>query len=183
MIKKCLTKNIIFILGCEREYLQQQPGGGCSNIGCPSGGSLQRRHHPVGGPGSVVGAGASELSQIGGSGHHHRNSLGRPVAHRTTVATHIHHHQPQQPQCSLNESVMRRSTSSSTSTASSRYTNPSPPAWSKRPCEIVKSQLYKIHMAIQKGFLNFNCIYFIFFEMFYYAWAAVGATLHGLTLF
>ena len=42
----------LFIAGCEREYLQQQPGGGCSNIGCS--GSLQRRHHPVGSPGPAV---------------------------------------------------------------------------------------------------------------------------------
>ena len=54
----------VFVLfsGCEREYIQQQPGGGCSNMGC-SGGSLQRRHHPVGGPGPMV---ASELSQLSG---------------------------------------------------------------------------------------------------------------------
>lgn len=57
---------------------------------------------------------------------HHRNSLGRSASGHRTTATHIHHHQqpqqpqqprePQQPQC-LNESVMRRSTSSSTTSS------------------------------------------------------------------
>ncbi len=101
------------VSGCERDYLQQRAGGGCSSSNSSCTNSLNRSRHT--GSSNLSDLGTGSLHRNSHHSHGHHSVMGQTRGHRTT-ATHIHHHHSSQhqPQC-LNEPVMRRSTSGSSS--------------------------------------------------------------------